>query len=133
MPENMKDEGSQNHTDTEIKTETTMKVYQKWEDMAERLYTALLSYPKIVRFTLATDTSTALWKIGTNIARANAIGNNKAEKRKTIETADLALVELKVLVRVGVRLKYLPLKSYGILAEQITEIGKMIGGWIKSI
>lgn len=110
-----------------------MKVYQKWEDMAERLYTALLSYPKIVRFTLATDTSTALWKIGTNIARANAIGNNKAEKRKTIETADLALVELKVLVRVGVRLKYLPLKSYGILAEQITEIGKMIGGWIKSI
>jgi four helix bundle protein len=111
-----------------------MKVYQKWEDMAAYLYIALKSYPKSERFTLAADTARALWKIGTCITRANAVGNNnKSEKRKAVETADISLVELKVLVRMGMRLEFLPLKKYEILAGQITEVGKMIGGWIKSI
>jgi four helix bundle protein len=111
-----------------------MKVYQKWEDMASYLYIALKSYPKSERFTLAADTAKALWKIGIGIARANAIGNNnKTEKRRTVEMADLALVELKVLVRMGMKMEFLPLKKYEILSGQITEVGKMIGGWIKSI
>jgi four helix bundle protein len=111
-----------------------MKVYQKWEDLAVYMYVALRSYPKSERFTLAADTSKALWKIGTCITRANAIGSsNKAEKRKTVETADITLAELKVLVRMGMRLEFLPLKKYEILCGQITEVGKMIGGWIKSI
>jgi four helix bundle protein len=111
-----------------------MKVYQKWEDMAAYLYIALKSYPKSERFTLAADTAKALWKIGTCITRANAIGNNnKPEKRRAVETADISLVELKILVRMGMKLEFLPLKKYEILAGQITEIGKMIGGWIKSI
>jgi four helix bundle protein len=110
-----------------------MKVYQKWEDMAAYLYIALKSYPKSERFTLAADTSKALWRIGTNITRANAVGNNnKTEKRKSVESADMALVELKVLIRMGMRLEFLPLKKYEILCAQITEVGKMIGGWIKS-
>jgi hypothetical protein len=33
----------------------------------------------------------------------------------------------------GMKLGFLPLKKYEILAGQITEVGKMIGGWIKSI
>ena len=112
----------------------TMKVYQKWEDMAEYLYIALKSYPKSERFTLAAKTANELWEIGTNITRANAVGNeNKTEKLRTVYAADLALVKLKVLVRMGMRLKFLPLKKYEILAGQITEVGRMIGGWIKSI
>jgi len=113
---------------------TMMKVYQKWEDMAEYLYIALQSYPKSERFTLAANTTKELWEIGTNLSRANAVGNgNKTEKLKTIHAADLALVKLKVLVRMGMRLKYLPIKKYEILCGQITEIGRLIGGWIKSI
>jgi four helix bundle protein len=111
-----------------------MKVYQKWEDMASYLYIALKSYPKSERFTLAAATSKALWKIGACISRANSIGNNRmAEKRKTVETADLTLVELKVLIRMGMRLEFLPMKKYEILSGQIVEVGRMIGGWIKSI
>jgi hypothetical protein len=39
---------------------------------------------------------------------------------------------MKVLVRVSVRLGFLPLKKYEIICGQATEIGKMIGGWKKS-
>ena len=114
------------------KSESNMKVYQKWEDMAMNLYVALKSYPKSERFTLAAKTTDALLKIGISMVRAKSVGNNKAEKIAAIKAADLALVELKVLVRLGMRLEFLSLKKYETLAGQFTEIGKMIGGWLKS-
>jgi four helix bundle protein len=109
-----------------------MKVYQKWEDMAKYLYIALQSYPKSERFTLAADTRQALWALGRYIYRANAVPG-KAEKRRMIEQADLALVDLKLLVRMGMALEFLSLKKYEILCRQTVEIGKMIGGWLKSV
>ena len=112
--------------------EGNLKVYQKWEDMAAYLYIALKSYPKSERFTLAADTTRALWEMGTCIARANALPG-KAEKRRVIEQADLALVRMKVLVRMGMKLSFLPFKKYEILSGQVTEIGKMLGGWLKSV
>jgi four helix bundle protein len=112
--------------------ESDMLIYQKWEDMAAYLYTALKSYPKSERFTLAANTTMALWDIGTDIARAASIANRN-EKRNLIERADIALVRVKVLVRTGVRLGFLPLKKYEIICGQVTEIGKMIGGWKKSV
>jgi four helix bundle protein len=113
--------------------ENTMKVYQKWEDMSEYMYICLKSYPKSERFTLAADTSKTLWRIGVNITRANSIGNaKKEEKRRSIEAADYALVELKVLVRMGMKLKFLSIKKYEIMSGLITEVGKMIGGWLKT-
>lgn len=112
--------------------EGSLKVYQKWEDMAAYLYIALRSYPKSERFTLAAETSKALWEIGTCIMRANSV-YGKPEKRRLIEQADLALVRMKVLVRMGMKLNFLALKKYEILSGQVTEIGKMLGGWLKSV
>lgn len=109
-----------------------MKVYQKWEDMALYLYGATRQYPKSERFTLAADTVRATIQSGTAIARATNIPS-EAGKRREIEKADNALAELKVLVRLGMKLGFLPMKKYEILSGQLTEIGKMVGGWIKSV
>jgi hypothetical protein len=108
----------------------TMKVYQKWEDMAKYLYIALQSYPKSERFTLAADTRQALMVLGRYIYRANSVP--KHEKRKAIEAADISLVDLKLLIRMGMVLGFMPMKKYEILSSQTTEIGKMLGGWLKS-
>jgi hypothetical protein len=40
---------------------------------------------------------------------------------------------MKVLVRMGVRLGLMPLKKYDIIRAQVTEIGKTLGGWKKSV
>ena len=109
-----------------------MLVYQKWEDMAAYLYTALKSYPKSERFTIAASTTMALWDIGTDIARAASIAN-RSEKRTLIEHADITLVRMKVLIRTGVRLGFMPIRKYEIISGQVTEIGKMLGGWKKSV
>jgi hypothetical protein len=107
-----------------------MKVYQKWEDMAKYLYVALRSYPKSEKFTIAADTRHSLMLVGRHIYRANNVP--KAEKRKAIEQADIALVDLKLLIRLGMILEFMPLKKYEIASAQAVEIGRMLGGWLKS-
>jgi hypothetical protein len=107
-----------------------MKVYQKWEDMAKYLYIALRSYPKSEKFTIAADTRNALMLVGRYIYRANNVP--RQEKRKAIEAADIALVDLKLLIRMGMILEFLPIKKYEIASAQAVEIGKMLGGWLKS-
>jgi len=107
-----------------------MKVYQKWEDMAEYAYKALQSYPKSEKFTIAADTRHALILVGRYIYRANNL--SKLEKRKAIEEADLALVDFKLLIRLGMKLGFLPIKKYELTSEMAVEIGRMLGGWLKN-
>ena len=109
----------------------TMKIVQKWEDMAIYLYIALKQFPRSERHTLAAETANALWKIGTCITRANAI-KSFSERKQLIEQADMELARLKVLVRMAMLLKFIDTKKYGILSAQIVEIGKMLGGWLRS-
>jgi hypothetical protein len=100
-----------------------MKVYQKWEDMAKDVYITLQSYPKSEKFTIAADTRHALMLLGRYIYRANNV--SKLQKRQAIEEADLALVDLKLLIRMGMVLKFMSIKRYEIVSEQATEIGTL--------
>lgn len=109
----------------------TLKVYQKWEDMMVYLYIALRCYPKSERFTLAARTAECAIDIGVSMVRANSVGH-PAEKRRNVEHADIKLAELKILARMGMRLEFLPLKKYGIVSAMLVEIGKMLGGWLRS-
>jgi hypothetical protein len=107
-----------------------MKVYQKWEDMAKYVYIALQSYPKSEKFTITADTRHALMLVGRYIHRANNVA--KLEKRKAIEQADLVPVDLKLLIRPGMVLGFMPIKKYEIAGAQAVEIGRMLGGWLKA-
>ncbi len=106
----------------------TMRVYQKWEDMTLYLYESLRSYPKSERFTLAAETIRASIDVGASLARANVV----RDKWKWIERADIELARLKILVRLGFKMEFLPIKKYELLSGMLTEIGRMIGGWTKS-
>jgi hypothetical protein len=108
-----------------------MKVYQKWEDMAKYVYIALQSYPKSEKFTIAADTRNALMLLGRYIYRANNVPN--FERPKALEQADLSLVDLKLLIRMGMLLQFMPMKKYEIASAQAVEIGMMLGGWIKAM
>lgn len=109
----------------------SLKIYQKWEDSAIYIYGAMRSYPKSERFTLAAETTKSAVDIGTAIVRANTV-RGRTEKERWIEHADVELARLRILVRMGMKLQFLPMKKYEIISGQLTEIGKMIGGWMKS-
>jgi four helix bundle protein len=109
-----------------------LKVYQKWLDMAKYLYVAVQSYPKSEKYTLGADTRHTMIRVGRYIYRANALNNERVEKRRMIEQADLELVDLQLLIRLGMELGYLAMKKYEILSGMAVEIGKMLGGWLKA-
>ncbi|MBU2539693.1 diversity-generating retroelement protein Avd [Patescibacteria group bacterium] len=58
---------------------------------------------------------------------------NKNKKIELLEKASIKLNVLRIIARLAKDVKVLDLKRYIILQEKINEIGKMLGGWIKSL
>jgi len=57
----------------------------------------------------------------------------KLKKNETLCKASDKTDLLKYLIRLAYEIKCINIKKYILLEEKIVEIGKMIGGWIKSI
>ena len=60
------------------------------------------------------------------------IASKRKDKLKILDTADAKLMEIRYLIRLTVDMKYISIKQYEYISIGITEIGKMLGGWIKS-
>lgn len=57
----------------------------------------------------------------------------KAEKTPVLDRASIKLNLLRVLIRLSHDTKAIDGKKYTLIQQQIDEIGRMLGGWIKSI
>lgn len=57
----------------------------------------------------------------------------KPEKFPILKALSIKLDVLKVLIRLGRDTKIIENNKYAALEERLQEIGKMLGGWIKSI
>ena len=55
------------------------------------------------------------------------------KKRATLYEADIELYHLKHLIRLSFELKYISPKGYEVSCNFLTEIGKMLGAWIKTL
>lgn len=107
-------------------------VYQKWEDCTEYLFKCVIpQLPKSERYAMGSHLRNSTIEMGKSIARANNIRDTKFRK-KEIENADLALCELKIMIRLAYRLKYIDLKKHEVSVRYLAELGKMLGGWLKS-
>lgn len=109
-----------------------LAILQKWEDMAEYVYIAIRLYPKSERHVLAAETLRALLDLGTNLQMAST-ARSRDEKRYFVEEADRSLARMRILVRLAFRLAYIPEKKREVLCGYIAEVGKMLGGWKKSV
>ncbi|MED4977235.1 diversity-generating retroelement protein Avd [Heyndrickxia faecalis] len=106
-----------------------LKIIQKTYDMIVYGYSALRQYPKSEKHTLAADTKKSMFELLELMIRAN----KKYHKKTTLQDIDIELDKLRYLVRLGNALGFLPFKKYEIWSRMLTEIGKMLGGWMKSI
>lgn len=57
---------------------------------------------------------------------------SKIEKLPTLKQTSVKLNLLRVLIRLAKDVKAINIKKYTTLEESIDEIGRMLGGWIKS-
>ncbi len=105
-----------------------LKVLQKTYDMVQYGYICLRQYPKTERHTLAAETKLAMYQL----LRLIVTANRHYYKKTTLQDLDIELDLLRLYVRLAKDLGFLPFRQYENWAKMLSEIGRMVGGWIKS-
>ena len=106
-----------------------LKILQKTFDMMNYAYPALAQYPKGEKFDLVVDIKRCMDVMLERIIEAN----KKYYKKTTLQELDVEVEKLKAYVRLSYNLGFLPPKKYEQWSGLVVEIGRMVGGWIKSV
>lgn len=88
------------------------------------------SFPRKDRYTLGQRCEVVLLDILETIILASNL--SKQEKLPVLKSASMKVDVLRVLFKLGKDLKIIENKKFVMFDNDINEIGKMIGGWIKS-
>ena len=107
-----------------------LKIKLKMEDTIKYGYIALKQFPKSEKFSLAADIKKTMFSLLEQIIRANRSRENKGPMLYDIDTS---LEVLRTQVRLAMELEFLPFAKYEAWSSHTTELGKMLGGWIKSL
>ena len=91
-------------------------------------YQALAQFPKSEKFALVADMKHCM-----HIILERAIeAQKKYYKKTTLQDMDVEIMKLKAFLRLSQELGFLPFRKYEVWSRMVVEIGKMLGGWIKS-
>lgn len=102
---------------------------QKIFDMMNYAYPALSQYPKGEKFALVADIKRCM----DNMLEKAVEANKKYYKKTTLQELDVNVAKLKIYIRLSYNLGFLPPRKYEYWSGLVVEIGKMVGGWIKSV
>jgi len=104
-------------------------VYEKCLDLIKYGTIALRQFPKYEKFCLAALMREQQYKILGLVVEAN----KKYHKQTTLRDLDIAHETLRVFVELAHRrLKYIDHKKYLNWMERVDELGRIIGGWMRS-
>lgn len=106
-----------------------LKIRRRTEEMIAYAYIAVRQFPKAERHVLSAEIRATCWRL----LRLIIICNKRYHKKTTLQELDAELDTLRSLIRMAHHLKFLPLKQYETWSRQVDEIGRMTGGWIKSM
>lgn len=106
-----------------------LQILQKIFDMIEYAYPALAQYPKSEKFALVTD----MKRVMDEMLELTIEAQKKYYKKTTLQELDVCIAKLRAYIRLSFNLHYLPPKKYEVWSGSVVEIGKMLGGWLKSV
>ena len=105
-------------------------IFKKTYELYKTFYGYRDSIPKQDRHTIWQRCDTIILDVLENILLASQ--TYKMEKMPMLEKASLKLNFLRVFLRLMKEVKTIDNKKYAALQESIDEVGRMLGGWIKS-
>lgn len=108
---------------------TDLLIRQKCEAMIEYGYVALRQFPTFERHVMAAEIRQCMW----GLMRLIVVCNKRHHKKTTLQELDAELDLLRIQVRMAKQLGYLDFKKYEHWSKLNDEVGRMIGGWIKSM
>ena len=110
-------------------TNMDLDIQQKIYDLMKYAYPILDNFPKSQKFSMVQDIKREL----DTILKLAITANKKKNKLPTLEKLDVELEALRVYIRLAFDLEYFKgANNYMTFSNKLTEIGKMLGGWIKS-
>ncbi|KKQ38270.1 MAG: S23 ribosomal protein [Candidatus Levybacteria bacterium GW2011_GWC2_37_7] len=105
-------------------------IFTKTYELYKNFYSNLSSFPRKDRYTLGQKCEKILLELLEKIILASNI--SKQEKLPVLREASVKVDLLRVFFKLGKDLKIIENIKYIELENSITEIGKMVGGWIKA-
>ena len=105
-----------------------LSIFEKTYEFILWLYPTINKFPKSQRFVLGQQIENTVLEILKGIIQANQEKNKLAY----LKQISVDLDKLRILIRLSKDLKFINLKQYQFSADKVNEIGKMLGGWIKS-
>lgn len=105
-------------------------IYKKYTDLYYYAYNLLEKYPKAERFGLVSDLKNSMNATLRNMLYAQKMG--KEYKMKYLNMIDAELLYQRFSIRLSYSKKYITANNYKTWSLKVAEIGKMLGGWIKS-
>jgi hypothetical protein len=104
-------------------------IFVRTHDLLVWLLQHTAKFPKSERFRMAKRVDDSAFRFYDLIARATKSGD---KRRGVLLEADLELDRLRLNVRLCVELKLLNVQQYEHAASLLVEIGKLLGGWLKT-
>ena len=118
--------------DSHIISQNEIPLIKLLFDLYKQYYQFLKLFPKKDKYTLGCKCENYITSVlELTLEAGNTI--NKDEKRLLIKQINVKFDTLKFLLRLAKELAIIDSKKYLILQQQIQEIGKMIGGWQRSL
>lgn len=111
--------------------EFDIPIFKKVYELYKTLYAGLKTFPRQDRYSLGQKCEEATIEMLKSILLASQL--SKSEKFPILRKASAQLNLLRVYLRLAKEIKALDSKKYLILQEDIDEIGRMLGGWLKSV
>ena len=105
-------------------------IFTKTYDFYKEIYALRNTLPKQDRYAIWQKVENATLEILEIILIATSLSKN--EKAEVLENASKKLNILRVFIRLSKDIKAIDNKKYIALQEKLDEIGRMLGGWIKS-
>jgi hypothetical protein len=105
-------------------------ILKKSYNLYKDFYNLRLSVPKQDRYTLWQKCESLLVEVLEGILFASQ--QTKSEKLPTLEKTSVRLNFLRICIRLMKDVKAIDGKKYIIIEANLDEIGRMLGGWIKS-
>jgi four helix bundle protein len=111
--------------------EADAPILQKTMDLYKEFYECLKSFPKKDQYLLGKRCEDYILSFLEQVVTAASI--SKEQKLRSLAIANGKFDVLKVLFRVAKEKKIIDNKKYLSLEMKIQEIGKMLGGWMRSL
>ena len=103
-------------------------IFKKAYDFSKWLFGHTNKFPKSHRFSIAVRLENGMLEF----LRLVTIANHRRQKLPLLREADEELLMIRIYIRLSHDLKFITTSSYEYAIRQLEEIGKMLGGWIKS-